>query len=305
MNTLQKTYRFVWRSSRNILCSIPAGRKILYPNNKLAKRFGPEDVEYAWSVFLSHLSKLRCSGFEGAGRILEAGPGRNLGAALLWWAEMTARGLPNVRVVCWDVFPNAAPVGPEYWRDLAKDIIARWPLSHKSISILHNQTKDVLTEVASTGRPAIEYTVSSLQDLIHQSGTNSFDLVYSQAVLEHIWFIGEFWELISRLTVSEGWHSHRIDLADHGRRQINPVEMLQWSDWSYWMTQRFIPGSINRWRASDHISRIKQIGFKIKREEVEVFHSLTIPRKWLAPQFRAREDVDILSIGLDVVAIKL
>ena len=91
----------------------------------------------------------------------------------------------------------------------------------------------VLAEAVKDGSPTIEYVVCPLQSLATQSAAQAFDLVYSQAVIEHIWFVDGFWEAMARIAATDGWHRHRIDLADHGRRATNYLEMCQWPDWSY------------------------------------------------------------------------
>lgn len=83
MNQLEKIYRFAWRTAINTVCLLPIGRAWLFPQSKLSTHFGRGDVEYAWQVFLRHYRQLHEHGFVGARRIMEVGPGRNLGTALL------------------------------------------------------------------------------------------------------------------------------------------------------------------------------------------------------------------------------
>jgi hypothetical protein len=125
MNQFEKTYRFVWRAIRNAVCYFDAGRAWLYPQAVLSSRFGRGDAEYAWRVFLSHYRQLHENGFAGARRVLEVGPGRNLGTALLWWCCLSARQEEPVEIVCWDVFKNAAPEAPEFWSALADELMGQ------------------------------------------------------------------------------------------------------------------------------------------------------------------------------------
>lgn len=123
MNRLDQLCRFIWRASRNAVCALPAGRRWLYPDSQLATRFGRGGAEYAWKVIGSHLSNLDRAGFTHASRVLEAGPGRILGTALLWWAYLVASGGANGRVVCWDVFPNTDRREADYWREIARALL--------------------------------------------------------------------------------------------------------------------------------------------------------------------------------------
>ena len=72
---------------------------------------------------------------------------------------------------------------------------------------------------------------------------------------------------------------------DHGRRDSNFIEMLEWPEWAYQQTMRFIPGAINRWRANQHIGYLKQMGFDILQVERQVQPRLPIERRQLAKPF--------------------
>jgi hypothetical protein len=69
--------------------------------------------------------------------------------------------------------------------------------------------------------PDIRYRVQPLPELIASGEANDVTLVYSHAAIEHIWNIADFWRAIISPTRADGWHSHCIDLADHGRRETN------------------------------------------------------------------------------------
>jgi hypothetical protein len=88
---------------------------------------------------------------------------------------------------------------------------------------------------------------------------NDVALVYSQAAIEHIWYVADLWRAIIGMTKPGSWHSHRTDLADHGCRESNYIEMLEWSPLGYWLTTRFVPGAINRWRASLYMASSKAV----------------------------------------------
>lgn len=304
MNTIQKIVRFMWRLSRNVISINDAGRQWLFPQDKLSKRFGRDDSQYAWQVFLGHIKKLNKAGFRGARQILEVGPGRNLGTALLLWCYFQKHfGFP-VKVVCWDVFKNACPEENQFWQTLAGDLInaaeqldrkVRENIISEALSTLRSITRDKLL-------PDIEYQVAPLEELIKKK--EAFDLIYSQAVIEHIWNVDKFWDTMALLTAQNGWHSHRIDLADHGRRETNYIEMLQWSEWSYNITQRYIPGALNRWRANDHLEKLQTLGFEILSEQRELRDKLPIPRSKIVWPFRNYDEDELRCTALDVIAVK-
>ncbi|MCB2263623.1 MAG: class I SAM-dependent methyltransferase [Candidatus Thiosymbion ectosymbiont of Robbea hypermnestra] len=209
--------------TENLLCIVPITRRLLFPQERLAVHFGRGDAEYAWGVFQPHFNRLQNAGFISAERILEIGPGRNLGTALLWWAYCeTRRGAP-AEVICWDVFKNAAPEISGFWSKLA------WELLDTLSGWFQETESDRLQarphEVAEGLRPRITYCVKPLKELEDAMNAEhmQFDLVYSRAAIEHIWDIEAFWETMARLTRSGGWHSHYIDLADHGQRDTNYI----------------------------------------------------------------------------------
>ena len=84
----------------------PWGRSLLFPSQSLATRFGRDDADYALSVFLHHYRQLSAAGFRTADKILEVGPGRNVGTSLLMWALNHARSGRAVTVILWDAFPT-------------------------------------------------------------------------------------------------------------------------------------------------------------------------------------------------------
>ena len=108
-----------------------------------------------------------------------------------------------------------------------------------------------------------------------------------------------------RLTDESGWHSHRIDLADHGGRESNYIEMLEWSRCGYWLTMRFIPGAINRWRAGHHLSKLESLGMKIIDVRREMREHLPIPLSKVASEFRNLSEDELRTTAVDLVGVKL
>lgn len=289
---------FLWRFMRNMLCLVPLTKRLLFPPQELSASFGPSNPTYAWSVFVRHSGRLKQSGFEVASRILEVGPGQNIGTSLLWYAFEKAKG-NSPHIVLWDVFPNATG-GSEVWRECACGLIDSIPADTgidgtTIISVLH---------AVAGGRliPNIDYQVCPCLTLVDQYRDQPFDLVYSQATLEHAWAIRETWEALRSVTAPGGWHSHRIDLADHGRRETNFIEMLEWPEWAYQLTMQFIPGAINRWRASQHIDYLRNMGFVIINEERHIQPQLPAERRRLAEPFRSMDDHDLRTTAVDITA---
>ena len=297
--------RFAWRATRNFVCAFPLGRRLLFPPQALSQRFGRSDVNYAIRVFQHHYRQLNAARFHAAQRILEVGPGRNLGTALLMWALNHTRLSRGVAVVLWDVFPNMV-VNSLLLQEIAQTFLQSEGFTQLTTEIGDEAFLANMKTVAD-GKlvPDIDYVVQPLAIFAKAVGPDSFDLIYSQAAIEHAWDIAEFWSTIIRLTKRGGWHSHRIDLADHGRRDTNYIEMLEWSPLTYWLTMRFIPGAINRWRASMHLEFIQQQGMKVETARQEMRPDLPVPRNHLHSAFRNLADSDLRTTALDLVAVRV
>jgi hypothetical protein len=301
--SVEKWLRFTWRMSRNLACMLPGGVRLLFPPEALAQRFGRGDAEYAVTVYLHHARQLASAGFLGAARILETGPGRNLGSALLWWCRARAEGRVQASVFLWDVHANAHPGTPGYWQELAQTLLPVARLATASDHALTASQLDSLHEVAQgTLRPEINYLVCPIEDLAVRLAGQHFDLLLSHAALEHVWRMEDYWRIACALGEPGAWQSHRIDLADHGRRQGNYLEMCEWSPLTWWLTMRFVPGAINRWRASQHRSALEASGYRIMHEARELRPALPIALAALALPFRRLPEDELRTTAVDLVA---
>jgi SAM-dependent methyltransferase len=253
-------------------------------------------------VFTHHYTQLVEAGFTSAERVLEIGPGRNIGTALLWWAHLSSKS-PQTEIVCWDVFPNADVDVPGFWRGLAVALLEATPQGIDSAVL--GAISTALEGVAEgQAVPSVTYQVEPLEKLeaARASPASSFDLVYSHAAIEHVWSIAAFWDAQARLTAPAGWHSHRIDMADHGKRDTNYIELLEWSPIAYWLMLRFVPGATNRWRACHYLAKLEALGFKILIQRRTLEARLPIPLARIYPEFRGLADEDLRAVALDVVA---
>lgn len=297
-----KLARFVWRASRNLICLVPGGAQLLFPPEALAHRFGRGDAEYALKVYRHHRTQLEQTGFEGATTFLEVGPGRNLGTSLLWWSWAAAEGRHGARALLWDVHRNALPDAPGFRSDLAGHLLEQVASDTELNEIVGNRHRAVLAEVSAARRqPDIEYLVCPIEQFETALDGRVFDLVSSHAALEHVWWIDRLWGILGRATALDGWHSHRIDLADHGRRSDNYLEMLEWSPVAWWLTMRLVPGAINRWRAAEHEAALVAQGVCIRAVERERRAKLPVPRCRLARRFRELGDEELTTTAIDIV----
>lgn len=106
--------------------------------------------------------------------------------------------------------------------------------------------------------------------------------------------------MLAEQTAKHGWQFIQIDLMDHGSRQSNYLEMLEWSDLSYLLTTRFI-GGVNRWRAQQYIDLYSALGLNLIAQDRGKAERLPIPRKRLARRFRELSDDELLTTELVLI----
>jgi hypothetical protein len=271
---------------------------VVFPKQKLSESFGRGDAEYAIEVFQHHRRQLQAAGFTTAEQVLEVGPGRNLGTAILMWAWLRARGRIEVSVTMVDAFENMSASEndiTESAQNLLIELKNHGKFDENIVFELENALKNKCL-------PEVKYIICPLNSLKKIFSAGYFDLVYSHAALEHVWEISDFWMTAVGLTRNGGWHSHRIDLADHGRRNGNYLEMLQWSPAAYWLTMRFIPGAVNRWRAATHLECMTRNGLHVLSEGRESRDALPVERSSLHRSFQGFSDAELRTTALDVVA---
>lgn len=302
--SLRKAARFAWRTARNLVCAVPGGRSLLFPRRVLANDFGPDDADYAVQVFLHHYAQLTAAGFRRASDVLEAGPGRNIGTAILMWCVNQLRSPDAVSLTLWDVFPNAR-VDADQVRTASERLLKAASLPMLRRSLPDDQVEPLLGAIVrGTVMPGIHYRVEPIGALLRASTVRAYDLVYSHSVAECVWDIARFWRGLVALTRPGGWHSHRIDLADLGRRDTNYVEMLEWSAAAYWLSMRFVPGAINRWRAHEHLAFLHGHGLQLCSAERELREALPIARDRLNGRFRHMDERELRTTALDLVAVR-
>jgi hypothetical protein len=132
--------------------------------------------------------------------------------------------------------------------------------------------------------------------------TGSVDLVFSQAVLEHV-RRGQFLETqqeVRRVLKDTGLASHQVDLKDHLEGALNnlrftsPVWEAEWMARSGFYT--------NRLRFSEIVAALTSAGFVPEVTDVQRWSALPTPRARLAAPFQSRSDDELLVKQFDVVA---
>lgn len=193
------------------------------------------------------------------GRILEIGACGHPGMALLLL-------LGGAEKVCLNnVFPIVNRL-PESWAQNATVLMRLAGLAKRDLN-------DIV-ERRSDGDFAVK---EALLDLPPPSpcenlrfGDSSYDMIFSNAVLEHVREPIDVLRNLHRMLAPNGWFVHAIDLRDH--RDFNkPLEFLALSEAAYRTEDPYG----NRHRASDWLRDFAASGFSVGWTILSVPHALT------------------------------
>jgi SAM-dependent methyltransferase len=138
-------------------------------------------------------------------------------------------------------------------------------------------------------------------DSMKEIPDSSIDVIWSQAVLEHIG-ISEFDEYLvqmRRILKPDGLCSHRVDLKDHLGGALNNLRFSR----KLWESDFFSKSGFytNRIRYTDMLNRFRAAGFEILWVSEDRWEEVPTPMKKLDMEFR-NLDVNELSIsGFDIV----
>ena len=313
-----------WRKAERVIMGvstfIPGLNNVM---GKFRTTGGTDSARYCYSVWLRHLVLAHSNGLPTSPKIVaELGPGDSIGiglAALIAGAEKYfafdvvefAAAKKNVQifddlVVLFsrreaiprdDEFPNLKPKLESY---------------HFPVQIITNERLNAaldpsrLTRIRnsilnfSARNSSIRYVVPWSDSKI--LGANSVDMIYSQAVLEHVDNLPHTYQAMYSWLKPEGFISHTIDFKCHGTA-------VEWNGhWTYsdfiW---KLIKGRrtylLNREPHSTHINLIKEAGFKILCDKT--VHSVSgVKREDLAPPYREIQEEDLYTSGAFILATK-
>ncbi len=130
---------------------------------------------------------------------------------------------------------------------------------------------------------------------------NSVDLIFSQAVLEHV-REHEFHQTMvecKRVLKNYGIASHRVDLKDHLGGGLNNLRFSN----RVWESNFFVCSGFytNRIRFSRMVGLMEEVGFKIELSKVDRWDAIPLARNKLATEFSHLSDDDLLTKGFDVI----
>jgi len=151
------------------------------------------------------------------------------------------------------------------------------------------------------GGPTIDYRVPWTETDVIERG--AIDMVFSQAVLEHVDDLRGTYEAMAAWLKPDGLISHQIDLRSHGfAHEWNGHWKYSWRSWM--RLRRGRPWTINRATASWHADEAARAGFNVVRE-MRFRNSPGISRAALADRFAGMSNDDLATSGVFLQAWKL
>jgi SAM-dependent methyltransferase len=244
-----------------------------------------DSPEYAYGVVKSHLERLGWADFAGK-TVLELGPGDSLFTAVI------ARAFGAERVLLVDAGPFAS-VDVEQYRALA-DLLRAKGLTPPNLSAART-VADVLTDCAA------RYYTRGLADL-REIPAASVDLVFSQAVLEHVRLaeVAPTFVELRRILRPDGVMSHQVDLKDHLASALNSLRFST----KVWEGDLMANSGFytNRMRFTEMLRLMRDAGFRTDHVEPMRWPALPTRRAKLDRAFRDLPDDELLVSQFDVIA---
>lgn len=286
------------------------------------RSFGSDSARYCYSVWLRHLKRIAACGFPTQFEtVAELGPGDSLGvgiAAMLSGANRYfafdavafARSASNLATFdeLAAMFERREPLpGPGEFPQISPTVDSLdFPDRLLDAALLagtlaperKNAIRAALAGERSDGigvRYAAPWTDAAFIE------SESVDLAFSQAVLEHVDDVAETYRALHRWLKPGGIMSHAIDFKSHG---LTRDWFGHWTvpAWQWKLVRGRRPYMINRVSASQHVELLRAAGFEIVLAQRT--DAVPAPRAELAREFAAMPDDDLRTSGMFVIARK-
>ena len=308
--------------AKGILSFIPGANSILIGSRLARSRLGGADsARYCYSVWLRHMVMAYDHGLPANPRVVaELGPGASLGigmAALISGADSYyacdvvrhANTASNLKVFdrLVELFrrKEAIPGDDEFPEVRPKLDSYRFPdqvltTERLELSLEANRIASLRRSVLATEStiPRIHYQIPWYDNDVIEHG--SVDLIFSQAVLEHVDELTLAYDRMNKWLKPYGYMSHTIDFRCH-RTARDWNGHWTYSDFVWKMIRGRLPYLINRAPCSRHVELMKSAGFKIVAE-LKTFQPSAIDERQLAPGFSGGND--LITSGAFVQALK-
>jgi hypothetical protein len=268
-----------------VISRIPFGY-VLWQRLGLFRHGQMDNSDYAIRIFRSHLHNAGITNPKGM-TLLELGPGDSIATAIIAATYGAKPVLVDAGVfVRTDMLPYMNLVSALSEEGLVPPDISKCTNVH-----------EILVQCNA------QYLTDGLKSL-RRLENESVDLIFSQAVLEHISYY-EFQDSMLecyRLLKNNCLCSHQIDLRDHLSNGLNNLRFSR----AFWESSLFSSAGFytNRIRCDDMLEHFTQAGFKILKCTMQRWDSLPINRKDLNSEFRCKSDEELCISVLDVLLCK-
>lgn len=247
-----------------------------------------DTAEYSLGVFDAHVSRAGLSGSGLRGKVvLEMGPGDSVATAII----ASAYGAKAVLIDTGDYAAGDMRTYRAIY-DLLKNRGLKPP------NILGASNIGELLQICDA-----QYLSNGMDDW-QRVPSASVDLLFSQAVLEHV-RKNEFattQKECFRVLKPNAVASHRVDLRDHLGGSLNNLRFRE----QIWESGLFARSGFytNRIRFSDMVESFRSVGFIVELGEVRRWEKLPTPKAKLSSEFRDVSESELCVSGFDVLLRK-
>lgn len=305
---------------RGLLTYVPAAEKRIAKSTR-----GTSSARYCYSVWLRHLVMAHQSGLlrePVPAVVAELGPGDSLGiglAALLSGAtrylalDVVAYAHRERNVAVWEElvslmrarapipdareFPALKPNLPSY--EFPRHVLAD---AHLSRALSPDRVATIRRALDESDAPGgmVTYRVPWTDTGVVER--DSVDMLYSQAVLEHVDDLATAHTATAWWLKPGGFVSHEIAFGSH---QLTPEWNGHWaiSDPVWKLIRGKRPYLLNREPASTHVHLLDRAGLQIVNQ-IRVQVKNDVPRARLAARFRSLSEEDLTTQAMFVQAVK-
>jgi SAM-dependent methyltransferase len=252
-----RTYYYVYEIVKSLI--INPGDPVNFRPLDASPEALERDVEYAAANASFWISLLpEGKEFLKGRTILEIGPGSNFGIPLIFACH-------GARVMVADRFitPWSADYHPKFYDLLRERVKRQWP----SIDLTPLDT------VLSQGQyPAevISLCCGSVEELTGVPD-QSVDLVFSNAVLEHLYDLPTAFFHLARITKPGGLGIHQVDFRDHSNFS-RPLEFLLFREEKYFGIGKVTHVELgNRSRPREMMRLLEHAGFEVRDFRPDIF----------------------------------
>jgi SAM-dependent methyltransferase len=218
-----------------------------------------EDVEYAIQVGQNYLNLLAAHQINLQDKVLlEIGPGTNYGSTLVLACHGAKVMVADRFLAPWD--PDYHPHFYALLRDRVQEKMPGADVRPLEAILAHGgYTPD-----------SIRCYATSLEELTHIP-TASVDIIFSNAVLEHVYDPATAFKSLARVSKPGGRGFHQVDFRDH-RSMERPLEFLLMSPADFAREFVEIHGERgNRYRPWEYAQLFESVGFQVLKFEPSAF----------------------------------